>query len=238
MIPFHSPRSVVIVMTKIPKLGQVKTRLHPLLGQELSTSFHELCVFDIINHIKNFFDVFLCLSGSKEDSWLNHQSLDNIHCFFQVSGSLGERMNAALEYGFERGYSEVILLGSDAPHLHASSLQNWVDYVNSTSTSLVLLPSWDGGYVSLIATRPLRALGAPSIRWSTDHTLGDTVKELSAAGHSIQRGEYSYDIDEPQDLLFLYRQSLAFPELTKHYPRVFEWMISHQDLILQAEKQP
>jgi rSAM/selenodomain-associated transferase 1 len=238
MNPSFSRSSVVIMMTKIPKIGEVKTRLHPLLGQELSTSFHEVCIFDMINHIKYFFDIFLCLSGSTQDPWLNHQNIYNVHCFFQGSGSLGQRMSAALEYGFARGYSEIILLGSDAPHLHASLFQKWVDYVKSNHSDVVLLPSWDGGYVSLIASKPVRALDAPSIRWSTNHTLGDTVKELSNAGHSIQRGDYGYDIDEPQDLLFLYRQSLAFPELTNHYPRVFEWMIAHQDLILQAEKQP
>lgn len=230
--------SVVIIMTKIPTLGQVKTRLHPLLGKELSTSFHEQCIFDIVAHIKNFFDVFLCLSGSPQDPWLSHQNINQFPCFFQGSGSLGQRMNAALEHGFSRGYSEVVLLGSDAPHLHASMIQKWVDYVNLQNLDALLLPSWDGGYVSLIASKPLPALTSPSIRWSTRHTLVDTVKELKAEGHRLQRGDYSYDIDEPLDLLFLYQQSLAFPELTTHYPHVFEWMISHQDLILQAEKQP
>jgi rSAM/selenodomain-associated transferase 1 len=235
-VPHHT--SVVIIMTKIPMVGQVKTRLHPLLGQELATSFHELCIFDIVDHTKNFFDVFLCVSGSPQDPWLSHESIKNIHCFFQGSGSLGQRMNAALEHGFSQGYSEVILLGSDAPHLHASLLQKGVDYVKSNKDTTVLLPSWDGGYVSLIATKALPALSSSSIRWSTDHTLSDTVKELTTSGGLIQRGDDGYDIDEPKDLLFLYKQSLASPQLTLHYPRVFEWMIDHQNLILQAEKQP
>ena len=100
----------------------------------------------------------------------------------QRGANLGERERAVFQDVFADGFSRVVLTGSDLPTLPATHLEDAFAELDR-GAELVLGPADDGGYYLIGLNRPEPA-SVPDvfteIRWSTRHTLEDTL--CAAAG--------------------------------------------------------
>jgi rSAM/selenodomain-associated transferase 1 len=186
----------VVVFTKPPVPGTVKTRLIPALGSEGAAQLHTAMAEDVFELVRAAgLQLSVSLAGDPDHPWV--RALD---CPVepQVQGDLGARMAHALREG------PALALGTDAPTLP-------VDYLRRAARleqDVVLGPAFDGGYWLIGWRRPRLEL-LQDITWSTDSVLTETM--LAARRHDIPVGllPFWYDVDTP-DVLALLQQQLRF----------------------------
>jgi glycosyltransferase A (GT-A) superfamily protein (DUF2064 family) len=89
----------------------------------------------------------------------------------QGPGDLGDRMQRLLEQPRGPGY----LIGSDIPGIQAGHIAEAFGVLSRAG--LVFGPSEDGGFWLAGARRPTKGLFR-NVRWSTPHTLADTLANL------------------------------------------------------------
>ena len=89
-----------------------------------------------------------------------------------------------------------MIVGSDAPTLPAEHLQEILE----SPSDVTLGPTEDGGYYAIACRMPLPDAVFRGVRWSTEHTLGDTVHAAKECGLTVGLGREWWDVDTPEDL--------------------------------------
>jgi glycosyltransferase A (GT-A) superfamily protein (DUF2064 family) len=107
-----------------------------------------------------------------------------------------------MQHALDRG-APALLVGSDAPTIPASILRAAI--AATRDADLVLSPAADGGYVLIASSgrTPMRFLSDASIRWSTAHTLADTMRAACATNTTVALTAPHYDVDTAADLALL-----------------------------------
>jgi len=191
------PEALLIQFAKAPQLGQVKTRMQPVLSLEQSLALH--CQLVLRTH-QTLHREALCqtqLWMSGEDSTGFFQSLKPAPTIKHQQGKdLGERMHSAIETGLQQ-YQLVVLIGSDCPAITSDYLRAALRALNSDD--VVLGPAADGGYV-LIAMKKAEQGIFENVDWSTPRVLAQTRRNLAALSLSCLELPVLNDIDRPEDL--------------------------------------
>ena len=191
----------LILFTRYPTPGQVKTRLIPALGGDGAAALHRRLVQRALRTADNAArqigaDLEIRYSGGTKEE-MSHWLGDSHWYRQQQSGDLGARMAGAFAESFDEGATAVVIIGSDCPSLTPSAL---VDAFGSLeSNSVVFGPALDGGYYLLGLTRKVPAL-FQGIAWGTTGVLAQSVQ--ISERHAIKPGllQPLGDIDRPQDL--------------------------------------
>lgn len=210
----------LILFTRFPEPGRVKTRLIPALGPTEAARIHRLLTEKTIREIRLLqesipLSVEVYYTGGDTDSlaeWLGPEW----EYRSQVEGDLGGRMARALDDAFRRGMERVVLIGSDCPEMKTFHLRAALKVLDERD--LVLGPAEDGGYYLIGLKRPCPDLFHPGLPWGTERVLEETIK--AAAHHSLAIGflERLRDLDRPEDLKYL-----ATPEgITAPDPKALE----------------
>ncbi len=113
----------------------------------------------------------------------------------QKGATLGERLINATTWGFDQGYQQVIVIGSDLWDINQKILIKGFNGLNESD--FVIGPSHDGGYYLMGMCFYLNSL-FKNISWSTDKVLEQTVNKL--IHHKIQLLEKKNDVDSFDDL--------------------------------------
>ena len=121
-----------------------------------------------------------------------------VEVVLQGQGSLGLRMQRQFAHGFRQGYRQVVLIGSDLPHLGLEDLQQ--AYAALEQCPAVLAPAHDGGYWLVGLTRPAPALFA-GIAWGTDQVLEQSLRQALSIGLPLRQLHRQGDLDRGSDLL-------------------------------------
>lgn len=204
-------RAAVIIMSRVPRPGQTKTRLMPYISAQECANFQRAALRDTYHAVRQAAPcVYLYYADDQIDT--NHKpelylfdplwSLpeDATHCLkmrSQQGNDLGERMqNAARELLLE--YDAVVLVGSDAPTLSPRHIQQTLTQLGSYD--LVLGPADDGGYY-LLAMKKVHDELFTEIPWGTAGVLKETLAKASGLKLSYALLEPLADIDTWQDLL-------------------------------------
>ena len=119
------------------------------------------------------------------------------HKTVQKGNDLGERMKNAFAKGFNDGYNQIILIGSDLPDIKKSHIQSAFNALNSYDT--VFGPAEDGGYY-LIGLSKMQKMVFSNKPWSTSKLLNETLRELEQQSTSFSTLETLNDIDTLEDL--------------------------------------
>lgn len=114
----------------------------------------------------------------------------------QQGADLGERMAHAMQQGLSR-WDRVLIMGTDAPALNASVIDQAIVALNASD--IVLVPAVDGGF-ALIGSRCRCDALFTGVAWSTGQVLRQTLMRASEAGLSVRLLDAVVDIDEPDDL--------------------------------------
>lgn len=191
----------LIVFTRYPQPGQVKTRLIPALGAEGAARLQELmtghttlqarcCAAELKAEIEVRFD------GGGKKNFKNYLGKDLIYSP-QGEGNVGERMARAFDEAFRDGAQRVLLFGCDCPAIHAQSLAKAFDALDKND--VVFGPAADGGYYLIGLRAPAPSL-FDGIEWGTNTVWADTIKAASAHGMQVAEIDKLADVDRPEDL--------------------------------------
>lgn len=205
---YEFPEALLIQFAKAPLLGQVKTRMQPVLSERQSLELHCQLVqrtHDTI-HREALCPSQLWVSGEGGDIFFKSlQPQPEIR--IQQGADLGERMCRAIAAALNYKKS-VLLIGSDCPAINSDYLRDAI--VALDSVDVVLGPAEDGGYV-LIAMKKAEPKVFEGVDWSTSRVLAQTRARLAALLLSHHELPVLNDIDRPEDLIYLEE----LPRLTK-----------------------
>lgn len=200
----------VIIFTRYPQPGNVKTRLIPYLGKEEATRVHRLLTEQVVRHVlplQQMRPVRLSLhytGCTKEQmkNWLARPAiLEKQH-----GADVGLRMAAALKEASARGVRRTVLIGTDCPSMNADLLAGALDVL--LTHEVVLGPTFDGGYYLIGVNRNLPEEKIDTffqdIAWGTSTVFRQTVRKLISGCISFATLKTLHDIDRPEDLEYFH----------------------------------
>ncbi len=184
----------VVILTKEPCAGTVKTRLIPSIGPQAAARLHEAMVWETIHRAtRSGLPVRVALAGDMESRFANQIREQGVPIEMQAPGDLGARLAHVM-----RGPERTIALGTDCVLFEPA----WL-LTAAKARSVSIGPADDGGYW-LIAATPRSPDILPTLfgnmEWSTDTVCDATANRLNQLREAIQWLPRSYDVDTPMDL--------------------------------------
>lgn len=189
----------LVIMARAPVPGQVKTRLQPHLTPEQSADLALAFLKDALDLAASVkaYATFLAFTPPEMEALFRQLVSPSVNLLAQVEGDLGQRMCHILHQLGDKGYSPVVIVGSDLPTLQPGHLEKAIQRLHSCEVCLG--PSHDGGYY-LIGARSAYECLFESISWSTPRVLQGTIERAKAAGLSLALLEVCLDVDTFEDL--------------------------------------
>ncbi|SHG84435.1 hypothetical protein SAMN05444372_110149 [Flavobacterium micromati] len=184
----------LLIFTRNPELGKVKTRLAKTIGNQKALQvycdllLHTMTETKPVNSDKF---VFYDSSIIEDDIW----SREFYHKKLQSNGDLGNRMHDAFETLFEMGYQNCIIIGSDLLDLKTSLIDT--AFIKLLDHDAVIGPAEDGGYY-LLGLKRNNTLIFQNKDWGTSTVLKATISDLAA--HKVCLLDTLNDIDTFEDL--------------------------------------
>lgn len=191
----------LILMTRVPIPGRTKTRLMKVLSGEECANLHKCFLLDLFNvfeYIKDDIDIFLTYTPEKSFKLMEDFIPDYIQCFPQWGKDLGEKMFNAFQYLFNKGYSEIILMGADIPSIQPYDIR--VSFMALGNNDIVLGPTVDGGYYLIGIHRPHKDLFQNKVKWGNKSVLEGTIDIANGLGLKTKLVSKLRDIDTKEDL--------------------------------------
>ena len=187
---------LLIIFVKNPIAGQVKTRLAATVGEARALEIYRKLLdhttkitielpIDKVVYYSNFID------GNDHWDQINYQKQ------LQTPGGLGQKMSAAFEWGFQSGYREICIIGSDCYELTPEIIMNGFQALSTHDA--VLGPTRDGGYY-LLGMKKIREELFQNKNWGTDSVAADTLNDLKRLSLEYQTLELLNDVDVEEDL--------------------------------------
>ncbi len=217
----------IILFFKWPVAGQVKTRLIPCLGEKKAADLYEAFIKDTITKLGDLEDVdIIGFAGNQRPK----NSCADLHAFFaqhrlpvleQEGRDLGARMKHAMNDVFQKGYTSVVLIGTDSPDLPATVIRKAFEVLQYEPGSCCIGPSEDGGYY-LIGMNAMFAEAFENVGYSQSNTYLQTIKALTKSQCNIYTLKRWYDIDDAGDLktLLKNKDALVCPHTSKQLDRI------------------
>ena len=204
--------TALIIFAKAPVAGQAKTRLMPALGAEGAARLAQQLLMHAVQQAAQVPWAALELCVSPDTSHPAFAQAQNrarekvkdtvsgrLTLSLQGDGDLGQRMHRALLRGLSR-HAAVLLMGTDAPGLNATVLQEAAQALMTRDA--VFVPALDGGYALVGLRRPAPELFEGMV-WSTPEVMAHTRQRARQAGLQWAELPALADIDEPADLVHL-----------------------------------
>ena len=168
------PKNLLLVFTRNPELGKVKTRLAKTVGNATALKIYTFLLKrtrDIAIKVSADKAVYYSVKVRENDIW--DASIFQKHQ--QVGEDLGIRMLHAFKNGFKAGYEKVIIIGSDLYDLTSETIEN--AFTALEKNEVVIGPAEDGGYY-LLGMNSLEEKIFKNKDWGTETVRKDTLKDL------------------------------------------------------------
>jgi rSAM/selenodomain-associated transferase 1 len=193
------PDARLLVLSKAPDAGAVKTRLIPLLGAAGAARLYAAMLHTCIDRLvaSGLCPVDLwCTPSTSHPFFTACEQQYGVLLQQQVAGDLGQRMEHALGQALQQsGYA--VLVGADCPGLAITDIEEALQALEHDA-DVVLGPALDGGYY-LVAMRSHHAFLFEDMPWGSPEVLRLTESRLRAHGLSWHRLVPRKDIDTPDD---------------------------------------
>ena len=189
----------ILVFSKAPVPGQVKTRLLPALGEaDVVTLYIEL-VERTLREVSGFSEnvQLYCTPDTRHPFFQACRDRYGIRLYTQTGADLGERMANAIA-GTLGEYASVIIIGCDCPELDRTDLSTACGQLRD-GTDIVLGPCEDGGYYLVGMSRPIPGLFT-GIHWGTANVLKQTRHRVNELNLRLFELPVRWDLDDVQDL--------------------------------------
>ncbi|HET9846142.1 MAG TPA: TIGR04282 family arsenosugar biosynthesis glycosyltransferase [Nitrospira sp.] len=206
-------RTALVIFAKAPVPGGVKTRLCPPLTADEAATIHGTFVLDTLERtkaavtkLKLHADRYLACAPSSSLAFFRIlEERQAVSLIEQEGEDLGARMNRACETLFQRGYQQVLIVGTDVPSLPLDYYRQALDQLERHD--VVVGPALDGGYYMIGLKKLLPAL-FQGIPWSTDRVLTMTREKAVDMGLRVALLPEWRDVDTLEDLRVLIDASI------------------------------
>lgn len=191
----------LIVFTRFPHPGKIKTRLIFALGDKGAAALHKSMTAHTLRwvdslSVKENCSVEVRFEGgsvSQMKKWLGEKR----HYVEQGGGDLGQRMNRAFLENFCNEYRHIVLVGTDCPQTTAFHAKE--AFLSLKTHDMVIGPSKDGGYY-LIGLRQIVPELFISMPWGTDKVFEKTMERAKQRNLCVRVLNELNDVDTPDDL--------------------------------------
>ena len=167
-------KNLLLVFTRNPALGKVKTRLAKTVGDKTALEIYTFLLErtrDIATKVSADKAIYYSVKVRENDIW--DATIFQKH--LQVGEDLGIRMLHAFKNGFETGYEKVLIIGSDLYDLTAETIENAFKALENNE--VVIGPAEDGGYY-LLGMNSLEEKVFKNKDWGTETVRKDTLEDL------------------------------------------------------------
>ncbi len=224
-----TPASDLLLISKLPVPGRVKTRLAAAIGRESASEVAAALLGDLLQGCGSTGDSRV-LCGDQPDSsgfsrWLSDGSIAPYGWEYrhQGDGDLGARLAHCCALSFEQGRTAVALLGADAPRYSPQQIQTALDFAGLGTATIG--PAGDGGYgllvIPRVVERRLRVL-FPRRGWGGTAVAENAADRLQELGVPVQSLPVRDDIDDEGDLVGLWRELQRNRQLATRLSRTFQ----------------
>ena len=199
----------IIVLSKYPTPGKVKTRLMPKLSAEQACEVHRICLLHLLPRLSAIGRTAVAFdppdAGGRFAELIAGQGAARL--FAQSAGDLGARLIAAYEDSVGNGSSAVVFFGTDSPDVPHEAVCQIVSAISSGEYDVAIGPTEDGGYwtIAIAAGVDVARLLA-DIPWSSGREYAATVASGRGMGLRIFEGARWPDVDRFEDLAELVRR--------------------------------
>ncbi len=190
-------KEALIIFVRKPELGKVKTRLAAAVGNEKALSIY----MDLLQHTHDIAcglqaDKFVFYAGQIE-----HKDLWDEGIFakeLQDDADLGGKMKAAFSLLFNRGYSKIVIIGSDCFQLSSHIIETAFEALQNKDA--VIGPATDGGYYLLGMKKPMAFIFDHKL-WSTEKVFEQTTEDFHREKIAYSTLAMLTDVDTETDWL-------------------------------------
>ncbi len=211
-------KKALITFVKAPVQGTVKTRLQKDLPKEQVVEIYKSFIIEILSKFSRltYADRFLGCAPSKDHDFLKEVSFNyNLGTFNQRGTDLGKRIVNAFRDHFKKGYSSIVLIGSDSPTIPKEYIKKAFSELDKSD--IVLGPCCDGGLYLIGAKNRIEPRTFSNIPWDTSEVLNLVLEKLDKLNISFSLLPFWYDVDEIDDLRFL-RNHLKYLDIDLPVP--------------------
>lgn len=206
---FHFPTSdkALLIFTRNPELGKVKTRLASGVGDQSALNIYKFLLqhtVKITSGLNADKQVFYSEKIRTSDYWDETVFTKKL----QYGDDLGLRMQRAFQDAFKSGYKKAIIIGSDMYDLSQEDIEQAFSALDDHD--FVIGPAEDGGYY-LLGMNVLKPELFQHKNWGTETVLKDTLADLKQ--ESVKLLETRNDVDYYEDIKGI---EAFFPFLPKH----------------------
>jgi len=188
-------KNLVMVFTRNPELGKVKTRLAKTIGEQSALNIYKFLLNHTETVIRNIdCDKAIYYSVKVRDNDIWDDSIYSKH--LQQGKDLGERMHKAFQDAFSEGYKKVVIVGSDLYDLQPEHIE--VAFQKLNSHDVVIGPAEDGGYY-LLGMKTIHSQVFTTKEWGTSTVFENTINDLQ--NESVFLLEELNDIDVYDDIM-------------------------------------
>jgi len=192
-------KTALIIFAKRPALGNGKQRLAKDTSKEIALTVAKYLLSNTLNIVEEYthsnfwpYDVFISPSSKNDTEWA-HSLLDrNIICIPQHQGNLGQRLMQVDREVRMLGYYKTIFIGTDAPSLKLSDLEQAQNDLNVYQQTFI--PATDGGVVLMASCRPWKDLD--TVAWSTEKVFMQLKSIAIQQGLSFRSYAAQTDLDD------------------------------------------
>lgn len=197
------PDARLLILSKAPDPGTVKTRLIPLLGAigaaRLYATMLHACIDRLVAAALCPVDLW-CAPTTSHPFFIDCRQHYGMALQQQVEGDLGQRMAHALETALSQcGYAMIV--GADCPGLAVADIEEGLQALER-GVDVVLGPALDGGYY-LVGMRHSHPFLFEDMPWGSPDVLQLTESRLRARKASWHRLAPRRDLDTPEDYMAL-----------------------------------
>lgn len=186
--------NALLIFTRNPQLGKVKTRLAKTIGDEKALEVYN----DLLHHTMTETQYLKCDKFVFYDENIELNDIWSINFYekkLQFGADLGAKMQNAFQHIFDLGYKNCVIIGSDLFDLEATYIN--LAFEKLEDKEVAIGPAEDGGYYLLGLKKVI-----PSIfknkNWGTNTVLKETLKDLK--NHTTVLLKTLNDIDTFEDL--------------------------------------
>jgi rSAM/selenodomain-associated transferase 1 len=204
----------ILIFTKAPILGSVKTRMQSSFSQQFSFELHcalvDYCLTKIVD--AKICPIQFWLAGDENIFREHFAQWSDLNIYQQVGKDLGQRMYSACRQSLADS-NGVILMGTDCVEIDQDYLTQACEAL--ANNDIVIGPAKDGGYVLLGLKQPYMNL-FEDIDWGEESVFSQTMEKIKSLNLSFLQLPILSDVDRPDDLNGL-KNIAVFNDLFQRY---------------------
>ncbi len=174
-----SSRRTLIVFAKLPRPGEVKTRLGFEIGMDQACATYDAFAQHAFSLAEKVMEGGISVSvhfvNNAPEAEIKRWVGRPFSFFPQQGATLGDRMENAFHKAFDDGAAQAVIIGTDVPELDSTTVMRGFEQLDTHD--ITIGPSSDGGYYLLGMRSPGYDVFS-GIQWSTERVYTETLRHI------------------------------------------------------------